>query len=158
MANTTPDSTGGPTGLRRLANWKVAAAGGALLGVGAASLIGVGNDPTQLQSDPIGAVSLREQNTASPNRSVASLASPRSTTVTVPPTTAAPAPAPAPAPVPAPAPAPAPAPSPASVRSVASPPPAPAPAPAPVQTWSAPSPVSPVSAPSPVSVASVDSP
>lgn len=145
-----------PQGLSRFANWKVAVAGGALLGLGTASLVGAdGGDQPVLDGERVGAVSLR-------NSALASLQSPTSTTIavapttppttiaptTVPPTTVAPPPpAPAPAPVPAPAP---------QVHSVDSPPrPAPAPAPAPVQSWSAPSAPSPVSAPS---AASIDSP
>lgn len=156
----TPETTGADNGIKRFMNWKVAVAGGALLGFGAASVIGATGGSTPLDTDPVGAVSLRES-----AASVRSLASPTSTTITVPSTTTTVAPAPPP---PAPAPAPAPAPS----VSVASPPrpaaapapraaapaPAPAPAPRPAQSWSAPSAASAASVASVASAASLDSP
>lgn len=145
-----------PQGLTRFANWKVAVAGGALLGIGAASAVGaVGAEDPVLEGERVGAVSLRSS-------AIASLQSPTSTTIaittTAPPTTAAPITVPPTtvAPVPAPAPAPAPAPQVHSVDSPPQPAPRPAPAPAPVQSWSAPSAPSPVSAPSAVSFDSPD--
>jgi len=76
--------------LTRFANWKVAVAGGALLGVGSATVLGATVGATPVESEPISAVTAAGQNTSNVRATVASLRSPARTTVTLPPTSVAP--------------------------------------------------------------------